>query len=128
MPTRRQEKFARLIKEAVSSAIHNGLNDPRITGFVSVTRVQVTADLRNADVFLSIFGGDEASQRLTFEAIEHGRSRIQSLMAEGLDSRFCPVLHLKIDEAFKKTMETMRMIDEASRELREKDAKEPNKD
>ena len=128
MPTRRQEKFARLIKETVSGAIHNGLNDPRITGFVSVTRVQVSADLRSADVFLSIFGGDEASQRLTFEAIEHGRSRIQSLMAEELDSKFCPVLHLRIDEAFKKTMETMRLIDEASRELREKDTTEQQQD
>ena len=128
MPTRRQEKFARVIKETVSNAIRNGLNDPRITGFVSITRVQVSADLRSADVFLSIFGGDEASQRLTFEAIEHGRSRIQSLMAEELDSKFCPVLHLKIDEAFKKTMETMRLIDEASRQLREKDLTEEQQD
>jgi ribosome-binding factor A len=128
MPTRRQEKFARVIKEAVSGAIQNGLNDPRITGFVSVTRVQVSADLRSADVFLSIFGGDEASQRLTFEAIEHGRSRIQSLIAEELDSKFCPVLHLRIDEAFKKTMETMRLIDKASRELREKDTTEQPQD
>jgi ribosome-binding factor A len=128
MPTRRQEKFARVIKESVSNAIHDGLNDPRITGFVSVTRVQVSADLRSADVYLSVFGGDEASQRLTFEAIEHGRSRIQSILAEGLDSKFCPVLHLKLDEAFKKTMETMRLIDEASRELREKDATEAQKD
>ena len=128
MPTRRQEKFARVIKETVSNAIRNGLNDPRITGFVSVTRVQVSADLRSADVFLSIFGGDEASQRLTFEAIEHGRSRIQSLMAEELDSKFCPVLHLKIDEAFKKTMETMKLIDEASRQLREKDPTEEQQD
>ncbi len=128
MPTRRQEKFARLIKEAVSNAIHDGLNDPRISGFVSVTRVQVSADLRSADVFLSIFGGDEPSQRLTFEAIEHGRSRIQSLLAQGLDSKFCPVLHLKIDEAFKKTMETMKLIDEAARQFREKDPTESIQD
>lgn len=128
MPTRRQEKFARVIKESVSNAIHDGLNDPRITGFVSVTRVQVSADLRSADVFLSIFGGDEASQRLTFEAIEHGKSRIQSLLAEGLDSKFCPVLHLKLDEAFKKTLETMKLIDEASRQYKEKDTTEPVQD
>jgi ribosome-binding factor A len=128
MPTRRQEKFARLVKEAVSSAIHEGLNDPRIAGFVSVTRVQVSADLRSAEVFLSIFGGDEASQRRTFEAIEHGRSRIQSLMADKLDSKFCPVLHLKMDEAFKKTLETMRLIDRASRQFRDPDLKEPQQD
>lgn len=128
MPTRRQEKFARLIKEAVSRAIHDGLNDPRISGFVSVTRVQVSPDLRSADVFLSIFGGDEASQRRTFEAIEHGRSRIQSLMADELDSKFCPVLHLKLDEAFKKTLETMKLIDEASGRSEDPDPMESQQD
>jgi ribosome-binding factor A len=128
MPTRRQEKFARLIKEAVSDAIHQGLNDPRITGFVSVTRVHVSADLRNAEVFISIFGGDQTSQKLTFEAIEHGRSRIQSLTADKIDSRFCPVLHLKMDEAFKKTLETIKLIDEASRQLRDKSRMQPGND
>jgi ribosome-binding factor A len=128
MPTRRQEKFARLIKEAVSGAIRDGLNDPRIAGFVSVTRVQVSTDLRNADVYLSVFGGDEASQRRTFEAIEHGRSRIQALMADRLDSKFCPVLHLKMDEAFKKTLETMKLIDQASRQFRDSDPMQSQQD
>jgi ribosome-binding factor A len=128
MPTRRQEKFARLIKEAVSSAIRDGLNDPRIVGFVSVTRVQVSADLRSADVFLSVFGGDEASQRRTYEAIEHGRSRVQALMADRLNSKFCPVLHLKIDEAFKKTLETMKLIDQASQQSKSSDPMQSQED
>ncbi len=119
MATRRQEKFARVIKEAVSSAIHDGLNDPRIAGLISVTKVEMAPDLRGADVFLSIFGGDETAQRRTFTAIEHARSRIQSLVAGELASKFCPVLHFKKDEVFKKTLETMRLIDEASRKFRD---------
>jgi ribosome-binding factor A len=55
MATRRQEKVARVVKEVVSDAIANHLNDPRIEGFVSVTRVDMSADLRSADVYLSIF-------------------------------------------------------------------------
>ena len=128
MPTRRQEKFARLIKEAVSNAIHDGLNDPRITGFVSVTRVQVTADLKIAEVFLSIFGCDEQAQQRTFEAIQHSRRRIQSLMAEQIESKFCPVLHLKFDEAFKKTMETMKLIDQAARQFKDNEETEPDEE
>lgn len=124
MSTRRQEKFARLIKEIVSEVIRDDLSDPRITGLVSVTRVQVAADLRSADVFLSVFGGDEASQKKTFAAIEHGRGKIQSALASELDSKFCPTLHLKTDEVFKKTLETMELIDRAARELKEKDQKE----
>ncbi len=121
MPTRRQEKVARVVKEAVSDAIANHLNDPRIEGFVSVTKVDMAPDLRNADVYLSIFGKDDASQNRTFSAISHAKSRIQSLVAGRMRSKFCPVLHLYRDEQFKKTLETMKLIDQAVNKPEKKD-------
>ena len=121
MPTRRQEKVARVVKEAVSDAIANHLNDPRIEGFVSATRVDMAPDLRNADVYLSIFGKDEAVQNRTFSAISHAQSRIQSLVAGRLRSKFSPVLHIFRDEKFKKTLETMKLIDQAVNKPEKKD-------
>ena len=121
MATRRQEKVARVVKEAVSNAIAHHLSDPRIEGFVSVTRVDVAADMRNADVYVSVFGKDRASQNKTFAAITHAKSRIQSLLAGRLQSKFCPVLHFHTDEKFKKTLETIELIDKAAKELKEKD-------
>ncbi len=128
MPTRRQEKVARAVKEAVSDAIANHLNDPRIEGFVSVTRVDMAADLRSAEVYLSLFGKDEAAQKKTFAAITHARSRIQSLLGRRLHSKFCPVLRFHRDEGFKKTLETMKLIDQAASELKEKDSVEQEQD
>jgi len=113
MATRRQEKVARIVREAVSDAISNHLSDPRIEGLVSVTRVDMAADLRSADVYISIFGKDEAAQNKTFAAIEHAKSRIQSLLASRVQSKFCPVLRFHKDDKFKKTLETMKLIDEA---------------
>ena len=113
MATRRQEKVARIVREAVSDAISNHLSDPRIEGLVSVTRVDMAADLRSADVYISIFGKDEATQNKTFAAIEHAKSRIQSLLASRVQSKFCPVLRFHKDDKFKKTLETMKLIDEA---------------
>ncbi|MFB0555075.1 MAG: 30S ribosome-binding factor RbfA [Phycisphaerae bacterium] len=124
MATRRQEKVARVVKEGVSDAIAHHLSDPRIEGFVSVTRVEMAADLRNADVYVSIFGKDESSQNKTFAAITHAKSRIQSLVAGKLQSKFCPVLHFYSDEKFKKTLETMKLIDQAVSELEKEDAEE----
>jgi ribosome-binding factor A len=121
MATRRQEKVARVVKEAVSDAITHHLSDPRIEGFVSVTRVEMSPDLRNANVYLSIFGRDEASQNKTFMAITHAKSRIQSMIGGKLHSKFCPVLHIYRDEKFKKTLETMKLIDKAVSELEQKD-------
>ena len=122
MPTRRQEKVARVVKEAVSDAIANHLNDPRIDGFVSVTEVDMAPDLRNADVYLSIFGKDDTAQNRTFSAISHAKSRIQSLVASRLRSKFCPILHLYRDEKFKKTLETMKLIDQAVNKPGKKDS------
>jgi ribosome-binding factor A len=122
MATRRQEKVARAIKEAVSNAIANHLNDPRIEGFVSVTRVEVAADLRTADVYLSVFGKDDAAQNRTYEAIMHARSRIQSLLAGELRCKFCPVLRLQKDEEFKKAMETIKLIEDTTKQREKKDS------
>jgi ribosome-binding factor A len=136
MPTRRQEKVARMVKKVVSDVIANHLNDPRIEGFVSVTRVDMTTDLRSADVYLSIFdrghvtqeegkmgtSNNDAGRNKTFAAIMHAKSRIQSLLADKLQSKFCPVLRFRTDEKFKKTLETMKLIDQAVRELKKEES------
>ncbi|HUU16546.1 MAG TPA: 30S ribosome-binding factor RbfA [Sedimentisphaerales bacterium] len=124
MATRRQEKVARVVKEGVSDAIAHHLSDPRIEGFVSITRVEMAADLRNADVYVSIFGKNESAQNKTFAAIIHAKSRIQSLVAGKMQRKFCPVLHFYNDEKFKKTLETMKLIDQAVGELQKEDPEE----
>lgn len=128
MATRRQVKVARVIKEAVSDAVANHLNDPRIEGFVSVMRVEVAADLRNADVYISIFGKDETAQNKTFAAITHAKNRIQSLLAHNLRSKFCPVLRFHRDEKIKNTLETIRLIDQTASELKNKDSLDQRQD
>ena len=119
--TRRQEKVARVVRESVSDAIANHLGDPRIEGFVSVTKVDIAPNLRSADVYLSIFGKDDGTQTKTFVAISHARTRIQSLLAGRLRSKFCPTLRFHRDQQFKKTLETMKLIDQAASEQEQED-------
>lgn len=119
MARRRQEKMARVIKEAVSEIIQNRLGDPRIEGFVGVTEVNLPPDLKTADVHLSIMGSDEAHQRRTFAAIEHAAGHIQALVGQQLTMKFCPRLHFHVDDRLKKTAETLRLIEEVSKDLRE---------
>jgi ribosome-binding factor A len=128
MATRRQEKVASVVKEVVSEAIAHHLNDPRIEGFVSVTRVEMGTDLRNADVYLSVFGENEKVQKKTFHAIEHAQPRIQAMVAGRFQSKFCPVLHFHMDEKFKKTLDIMRLIDRAAKEYKDKDESDDSYD
>ena len=120
MKSRRQEKVARVIKETVSDCLANHLSDPRIEGLVSITKVDVAADMRNAEVYISVLGKNEASQTKTFNAIVHASGRIQAFLAHSMQSKFCPVLHFKNDENFKKTLETMKLIDQVARDYKQK--------
>jgi ribosome-binding factor A len=118
MPTRRQEKVARVVKRAVSDAIAQDLSDPRIAGIVSVTRVEMAPDLRNAEVYLSIYAEKKNAEQRTFDAISSARRLIQARVADEVQSKFCPVLHLHLDDQFKKTLDLMNLIDQAAEEYR----------
>jgi len=118
MPSRRQERMARVIKEAVSDIINNHLQDPRIEGFISVTEVRTEPDMKSAEVFISIMAENETKVKLSFAAIKHAAGRIQAMLGDYIESRYCPHLYLHQDDRLKKTMETMRLIDEVSKELK----------
>jgi ribosome-binding factor A len=79
------------------------------------------ADMRSADVYLSIFASDEAGKDKTFTAITHARTRIQSFLAGALESKFCPVLRFHVDEQFRKTLDIMRLIDEVTVERQKRE-------
>ena len=125
MPSRRQEKVARVVRESVSDTIANRLNDPRIEGLVSVTEVDVSPDLRNAFIFLSVMSADNSARRKTFTAIEHATKHIQTRLGHRMTSKFCPRLHFREDTKIKNTLETLRIIDEATKEIQEKNLQHP---
>lgn len=116
-PSRRQQKIARVIRESVSRTIQTRLSDPRITGLVSVTEVDISPDSKNATVHLSILapGDDKASER-AFKAITHAAGHIQSQLGHDLTGRTCPHLHFVLDEKVKRTLETLRLIEQAQHE------------
>ena len=86
---------------------------------------------RQSDVFdVSVvvnpvtFMADESINRKTFSAIEHATKRIQMLLGQKITSKFCPHLHFKEDKHFKKTLKTLEMTDEVSKEFRETENQE----
>ena len=112
--------MARVIREAVSDAILNHLSDPRIQGVISVTRVDMPPDLKSADVYLSIMIGEEKKENLAFKAIEHATSHLKALVAKQVTSKFAPKLRFHRDTTYKKTLETMQLIEEVSHEWKDK--------
>ncbi len=111
MKSFRPDKMASLIRGIVSDMIANKLNDPRISSFTSITRVEVSGDLQLAKVYISVMGS-EAQERKTMAALEHARGHVQRAIAKGVTARVCPVLSFHTDRSIKKAAEIIKIIDE----------------
>jgi ribosome-binding factor A len=108
MPSRRLEKAAEAIREVVSMAILTDLNDPRIRD-VTVTYVEVSADLRHAKVHVSVMG-DEARQNLTLRGLQSAAGFLQSKIAKGIEIRYTPKLTFLLDQGVKQSIEVARIL------------------
>lgn len=91
-------------------AILADLRDPRIEN-VTVTYVEVSPDMRQARVHVSIMG-DEAKQRRCLYALQHSAGYLQSKIAERIDTRYTPRLRFELDMGVKKSLAISQMLDE----------------
>jgi ribosome-binding factor A len=115
------EKVARVIRDSVSETIQLHLNDPRISGLISVTEVDVAPDMKNATVRLSVFATDEKSKPMTMQAIQHAAGVFQRHLGQILTGRTCPRLHFEMDTKMQKTLQILQLIDKAAQEYKEHD-------
>ncbi|GAC1449906.1 MAG: 30S ribosome-binding factor RbfA [Isosphaeraceae bacterium] len=111
MSSHRNLRMAQAIREVVSSAILFEVSDPRVRG-ITVLRVEVSGDLRNATIFVSIMG-TEAEQQVAMRGLKHAGGFLQARVASRLQTRFTPILSFKYDESVKKSVEMSRLIDDA---------------
>ena len=103
MPSHRSLRMAEAIREVVATAILFDVADPRVRS-VTVLRVEVSGDLRQATVFVSIMG-TEAERKQALEGLNHATGFLQARVAARLQTRFTPVLRFKHDDSVKKSVE-----------------------
>jgi len=111
MPTHRSLRMAEAIREVVATAILFEVADPRVRS-VTVLRVEVSSDLRQATVYVSIMG-PESEQKRTLKGLNHATGFLQARVAARLQTRFTPVINFKLDDSVKKSIELSRLIDKA---------------
>jgi ribosome-binding factor A len=111
MSTHRNLRMAEAIREVVATAILFDVADPRVNS-VTVLSVEVSGDLRNATVNVSIMG-NETQRKQAFRGLVHATGFLQARVAARLQTRFTPVLMFKLDDGVKKSVELVRLIDEA---------------
>ncbi|MBC8871152.1 MAG: 30S ribosome-binding factor RbfA [Planctomycetes bacterium] len=110
MPTRRVLKAAEAIREVVSMAILTELRDPRIRD-VTVTYVEVSPDMRQAKVHVSVMG-DESKQNLSLRGLQNAAGFLQQKVAKRIDTRYTPRLKFELDQGVKHSIEVTRILAE----------------
>ena len=111
MPSHRSLRIAEAIREVVASAILFDVADPRVRA-VTVLRVEVSGDLHNATVYVSVMG-TPAEQQTAMTGLKHAAGFLQARVAARLQTRSTPVLAFKSDDSVKKSIEMARLIDQA---------------
>jgi ribosome-binding factor A len=114
MNSRRTAKVAQAIRECVSSTILFGLKDPRVRD-VTVLDVEVSGDIRNAKIYVSIMG-DETAQSLCMHGLNSARGFLQSKVADRIQTRYTPILKFVLDYGVKTSIETSRVLREVEDE------------
>lgn len=110
----RVEKVQEFIKQEMSNLILTELKDPRI-GFVTVTRVEATGDLRNAKVYLSLMGTDDQKEA-TWRGLHNALGFIRSEIGKRLGIRHSPELSLFIDETLEYSARIQELLHKIKRE------------
>lgn len=108
MQGKRLDRVNQLIREEISLLLQRELKDPRL-GFVTVTEVETTKDLRSAKVFVSVLG-EEAQWTASLTALAHARGFIRNWLREHLELRVTPELDFRADRSLEHAARIQQLL------------------
>ena len=106
----RMRRVNEAVREVVSARLAEGVRDPRI-GFVTVTSVDTTPDLRQARVYFSVLGSEEERSE-TLAGLESAHGLLQQAVASELRMKHTPTLQFVFDESIDRGMRITELLDE----------------
>ncbi len=125
MSSRRQQQVSEFLREEISEIMRRELNDPRL-GLVSLTRVEISPDLRQARVFVSVLGSEEEFQAAV-AALNGASGFIRHLLKPRMHVRHIPELSFRADHSMEyaeKMARTLRELQITQEEPDDADASE----
>ncbi len=121
--SRRVDRVAASIRAEVATFLAEGAKDPRIRAFVTVTGVEVTRDLRQARIYVSLMG-DDADRASTLDGLAHLAPHLRSRVGRVLRLRAAPEIAFRVDDSIARAAR----IDSLLAQARDSDASAANRD
>ena len=109
MASRRQRQVSELLHQEISRIIQHETKDPRL-GFVTLTGVDVSPDLRQARVYITVFG-DKTEVKDTLAGLTSAASYFRRLLGQSLSLRYVPELSFKLDTSLDYGMHIDALLD-----------------
>ena len=109
MATARMRRVNEAIREILGAAIATELKDPRV-GFVTVTSVETSPDLRAARVYFSVLGSDD-EREATLAGLRSSHGFLQGKIASEMRMKRTPTLSFHYDESIEKGIRMSRLLD-----------------
>jgi ribosome-binding factor A len=106
----RMRRVDEAVRAVLSDAIAKDLQDPRV-GFVTVTAVKTSPDLRHARVYVSVLG-DEHARTETLAGLRSARGFLQGRVAAELSLKHTPTITFEYDESIDRGMRISQLIDQ----------------
>lgn len=125
MPNKNNNRFGRIdeeMKKEISTIINYQLKDPNITGLISVTKVNVTADLKYAKVFVSILNSKNTKQ--TLAGLKKSAGFVRTEVAKKINLRLTPEIIFELDDSIEYGARIDSILKEVIKEIKPKDKKE----
>ena len=110
--TRRTERINDLLRAEISDLLHREMKDPRIGGLVTITEVDVSPDLRQAKVFVSVMGTED-EKTSTFQALDAAARFLQRELRKRLTIRRTPELPFLQDESLEEGARILALLEQA---------------
>ena len=104
----RTERVASVIKERIAAILIHDYNNPSL-GFITVTDVKVSPDLKIAKVYFSVFG-NEAVQSKAMKTLEAEKQHLRGLVASHVQLKFAPALQFYLDHTLEEADKINRLI------------------
>ncbi|MBI2899514.1 MAG: 30S ribosome-binding factor RbfA [Planctomycetes bacterium] len=112
----RREKLGSEIVRVTAEILGREMRDPRL-GFVSITKAEVSADMRYAKIFVSVYG-EEKRKKLSMAALRHATGFVQKELGRRIRMRSFPEVSFVLDESIDKAFKISKIIDEVAAERR----------
>ena len=113
--SRRADRIAEAIRTEVATFLRDGAKDPRLVGFVTVTGVEMTRDLRRAVVYVSVMG-TETERTSTLEGLNSLAAHLRPLVGRALRLRLAPDLVFKLDESVQRAARIETLLNQVRAE------------